>query len=301
MADRGAESGDCECGGACACAGDGRGAACRILDASAPMPTVDPSAWEVRRRRAVRRAATSRGVDPTARGRLGVLMLDVGGVVIPSLFETVGLPGFPSGPLSGEAAWAKVQRGETTEREYWNAVAAERPGLDVGDLWKRCSRVRNELRGALDAMAGRVRVVAFTNDMAHFFGEDWPSRFPELTSFDAIVEAVQLGVHKPDPEAFRAAARAIGERPERCLFVDDLDTNLMGARQAGMEARLFDVRDPAGSIDAILADLDLCRSGLPRAPRAFRRGPSGPVARTVFGVAAGASRGRASSFRIPSP
>lgn len=245
-------------------------AACRVLPARSQLPTVDPTAWDVRRRRAVRRAAVARGVDSCAPGRVSSLVLDVGGVVIPSLFESVGLPGFPSGALSGEAAWTKVQHGESTEREYWQAVAAERPGLDIRELWKRCSHVRDELRGALDAIAGRVRVVAFTNDMEHFFGADWPTRFPELSVFDRIVEATQLGVNKPDPDAFVAAARMIGEPPEQCLFVDDLEVNLAGALTAGMRARLFDVRDPAGSIDCILADLSLSRSDLPRPRRAFR-------------------------------
>jgi HAD superfamily hydrolase (TIGR01509 family) len=244
--------------------------ACRVLPVRSPAPTVDPSAWQVRRRRAVRRAAAARSADRGAPAAVSALVLDVGGVVIPSLFESVELEGFPSGALSGEPEWRRVQRGESTEREYWQAVAAARPGLDIGDLWKRCSRVRDELRGALDAIAARVRVVAFTNDMAHFFGEDWPSRFPELGSFDVIVEAGALGVHKPDPAAFRAAAETIGEPPEACLFVDDLEVNLRGARSAGMHARLFDVRDPAGSIDSVLADLHLDRSDLPGRRRAFR-------------------------------
>jgi FMN phosphatase YigB (HAD superfamily) len=244
--------------------------ACRVMPATTQLPTVDPTAWDVRRRRAVRRAAAGRGADACRSGRVTTLMLDVGGVVIPSLFESVQLPGFPSGALTGEPAWASVQRGESTEREYWQAVAADRPGLDIGELWKRCSRVRDELRGALDAIAARVRVVAFTNDMDHFFGTDWPTRFPELSAFDRIVEAAQLGVHKPDPEAFVAAAALIGEPPGQCLFVDDLAANLTGAREAGMRAQLFDVRDPAGSIDAILADLGLSRLDLPRRRRAFR-------------------------------
>jgi FMN phosphatase YigB (HAD superfamily) len=261
------------------------GAVCRPLAAAAPLPTVDPTAWRVRRRRAVRRAAGGRGADPAAPGAVSVLLLDMGGVVIPSLFESVGLPGFPGGPFDDEAAWRQVERGEVTERDYWGTVAAERPGLDVAELWRRCSRVRDELRGALDALAGRVRIVAFTNDMSHFFGEDWPQRFPELSAFDAIVEASRLGVHKPDPEAFRAAARAIGERPECCLFVDDLAVNLAGARRAGMRALLFDVRDPAAAIGAVLDELALARTDGPERPRAFRSGPAAQRSAPAFSIA----------------
>lgn len=253
-----------------ACVGGEHGASCRVLAATAPLPTVDPTAWEVRRRRSLRRAAGTRDADRSSTRHVHVLMLDVGGVVIPSLFESVALPGFPAGPLAGEPDWRRVQRGETTERDYWSAVARERPGLDVAALWRSCSRVRDELRGALDLLAQRVRIVAFTNDMAHFFGEDWPARFPEMAAFDAIVEASRLGVHKPDPAAFRAAAAAIGERPERCLFVDDLEANVAGARRAGMHGMPFDVRDPAGAVAAVLRALDVVRGEGPRASRIWR-------------------------------
>jgi FMN phosphatase YigB (HAD superfamily) len=281
---------------ACGC-GASACAACRVpASPRAPLPTVDPTAWEVRRRRTVRRAAAVRVADRGSRKRVSVLMLDVGGVVIPSLFESVTLAGFPAGPLASEPAWARVQRGETTERAYWDAVAAERPGLDVGQLWKDCSVVRDELRGAIDALAGRVRLVAFTNDMAHFFGADWPARVPELQAFDAIVEAHQLGVHKPDPDAFCAAAAAVGERPDRCLFVDDLAVNLDGARRAGMHARLFDVRDPAGSMAALLADLDVVPGEVLRTPPAFRSAPAAPTVRTSFATAPGRPAGSPSTF-----
>ena len=285
--------GDCECG--CEQA-DGAGASCRLPGPQGPLPTVDPSAWDVRRRRAIRRAAATRVADPASPRRVSVLVLDVGGVVIPSLFESVELAGFPSGPLASEPAWTRVQRGETTERAYWDAVAAERPGLDVAALWRACSRVRDELRRALDVLAGRVRLVAFTNDMAHFFGEDWLNRFPEMGAFDAVVEASRLGVHKPDPEAFRAAAAFIGERPDRCLFVDDLQANLRGAREAKMHTRFFDVRDPAGSVACVLADLDLTADDPPAPGRAFRRSGAAPATGGAFRAPAVPSGARKGAF-----
>lgn len=238
----------------------------------APVPVTDPADWTVRRRRAVRRAAAGRVADRQSPRRVTMLMLDMGGVVIPTLFESVAVDGFPAGPLRGERDYARVEQGEITELDYWRALVEARPSYDIGEFWRRCSYVRDELRGALDAIAGRVRIVAFTNDMVHWFGEGWRTRFPEMAAFDAIVEAKRLGVSKPDPEAFRRAAAAVGERAEQCLFVDDLHTNLDGAAAVGMHTRLFDVRDPAGSVRAILGDLELDAGDVARAPRAFARG-----------------------------
>lgn len=193
-------------------------------------------------------------------------MLDMGGVIIPTLFESVAVDGFPAGPLAGEEPYARVERGDVPERDYWAALADRRPDLDVGALWRACSRVRTEWRTTVGALAGRVRLVAFTNDMTHWFGADWPSRFPELAAFDRILEAARLGAMKPDPEAFRRACAALGEAPQRCLFVDDLAVNLDGASAAGLQTMLFDVRDPGSSVAALGARLGVAPA-LPSPPR----------------------------------
>jgi HAD superfamily hydrolase (TIGR01509 family) len=235
---------------------------------------VDLDDWAVRRRRALWRAAGARAAGTRAwgsgPGRVPVaVLLDMGGVVIPTLFESVAVTGFPGGPFGGEAEYAAVERGEVAERDYWARLTERRPDLDVGALWRACSRVRVEVRAAMDALAGRVRLVAFTNDMAHWFGPGWPGRFPELAGFDQVVEAARLGVLKPDPEAFRLAAAEIGENPERCLFVDDLAVNLEGAAAVGMQTLLFEVRDPGGSIAALLARLGLDPGPPPGVRRVF--------------------------------
>ena len=185
------------------------------------------------------------------------LVLDMGGVVIPTLFETVTLPGFPSGPLRAEPAYTAVERGDVGEREYWAALLEQRPDLDLAALWQRCSRVRSELREAIDRIAGRVRLVAFTNDMAKWFGEDWPDRFAELALFDAVLEASKLGALKPAPESFHRALAAIDEEPGWCLFLDDLPVNLAAAASQGLQTLPFDVRDPGGSVARLLARLGL--------------------------------------------
>lgn len=233
-----------------------------------PLPAIDPHGWSTRRRQSVRRAAVARGADASA-PRIAAVLLDIGGVVIPQLFESAAVPGLPSGPFNGDERYAAVQRGELSERAYWAEVSAARPDLDVGALWRACSYVREDVREALAALASRVRLVAFTNDMEHWFGEDWPERFPEFVLFDRLLEASKLGPPKPAPESFLLAARAIGEPPERCLFVDDLQANLDGATAVGMHTRYFDVRDPGGSLAALLADVGLAH--LPAAPSARGR------------------------------
>lgn len=46
----------------------------------------------------------------------------------------------------------------------------------------------------------------------------------------------QVGVMKPDKKIFLAAAGHVNTPPQQCLFIDDLQANVRGARAAGMQA-----------------------------------------------------------------
>jgi FMN phosphatase YigB (HAD superfamily) len=48
-----------------------------------------------------------------------------------------------------------------------------------------------------------------------------------------------IGAEKPDLQAFRIVAEQGGFEPARCLFFDDVQKNVDGARAAGFQAELF--------------------------------------------------------------
>ena len=48
-----------------------------------------------------------------------------------------------------------------------------------------------------------------------------------------------LGLHKPDPEIYRAASKRLGVDPSCCFFLDDVEENVAGARETGMQALRF--------------------------------------------------------------
>src|SRR5437867_2786852 len=86
----------------------------------APGPDRAAALWRVRRRRAVRWAATGRDPSSQSNGGISVVILDMGGVVIPTLFESVALSGFPAGPLGVDEQYERVERGDLPERSYWS-------------------------------------------------------------------------------------------------------------------------------------------------------------------------------------
>ncbi len=61
------------------------------------------------------------------------------------------------------------------------------------------------------------------------------AKFKLSERFDVILSSGAEGVRKPDPEIYRRASSRLGVEPGRCLFMDDSETNIRGAREAGME------------------------------------------------------------------
>ncbi|OAQ20125.1 HAD-IA family hydrolase [Thermosulfurimonas dismutans] len=76
---------------------------------------------------------------------------------------------------------------------------------------------------------------------------NWDERLHRLLSalglkqaFDAIFTACELGVGKPDPEAFHLACEALGVRPEEALMIgNDPKEDYEGALRAGLQALLY--------------------------------------------------------------
>jgi putative hydrolase of the HAD superfamily len=204
---------------------------------------------------------------------LSAVLWDVGGIVYVTPFELAGEleaahglpPGtLPRGPFAdgGDGDYAAVDAGVLPEPAYWRRSrrALLEAGVDVDvhrDIrWQGHERV--EVLPVLRAVAASgYRQGVLTNDASGFLGVGWRSTWPWRHLFDAVVDSVEIGVRKPHPDAYRAAADALRQPPEACLFVDDLTVNVDAARAVGMAALRFDVTDPAGSAAAVLAHTGL--------------------------------------------
>jgi FMN phosphatase YigB (HAD superfamily) len=108
------------------------------------------------------------------------------------------------------------------------ALAAGWNAIFVGEIAETVDLLR--------AIKGRLPLYAFSNtNAAH--QRVWSKRFEDaLTVFDKVFVSCEMGVRKPDREAFEAVARAISVPPGRILFFDDTLANVEGARTAGLQA-----------------------------------------------------------------
>lgn len=210
------------------------------------------------------------------------LVLDFGGVITKTLFEThaetetaLGLkPGTLTwrGPFDPDTdlLWRRMQAGEISERDYWLARARETGAL-LGETWDRMDQLLRRARGAdlmrsvrpealaaiRTAKAAGKRLAILSNELDLFYGADFRETLPFLADFALIVDATYTKILKPDPRAYRLVTDGLGLAAPDCVFVDDQVKNVRGAEAVGMRAVHFDVRDPADGFARALARLGI--------------------------------------------
>lgn len=89
-----------------------------------------------------------------------------------------------------------------------------------------------------DLKAKGEPVYAITN----FSREKWAEcliRFPFLHSFDGVVVSAHERLLKPDPAIYRVLLERYRLDAGECIFIDDSEKNVQGARSVGMQAVHF--------------------------------------------------------------
>ncbi|MCW3814509.1 HAD-IA family hydrolase [Micromonospora sp. DR5-3] len=95
-------------------------------------------------------------------------------------------------------------------------------------------RVAPETLAVLDALRADGHPVGLISNATAEAAEAWPSS-PLAHRVDVAVFSCEVGVAKPDPAIYRAAAERLGADPTDCVFVGDgADGELAGAAAVGM-------------------------------------------------------------------
>ncbi len=206
------------------------------------------------------------------------VILDMGGVLtLPQAEDAVGnlmgAMGFVGGTSEFRSAYGarrwEYDRGDLGYSEYWSGVAGS---LGLGapsesalealrrlDIESWLSAMNERMLDELADLRSRCRsLVLLSNiheDGARYVrsgpGRSWSDRFDEL------VLSCELGLAKPEAAIYAAAVRAAEAAASDCLFVDDSQENVEGARRAGLEA--FRFTDYEDFIGRLARDYELAR------------------------------------------
>lgn len=220
--------------------------------------------------------------DNTKSVHLKALILDFGGVISRTLFETHELSeqalGLPNGTLTwqgpfhpeSDELWQKMQNGEISERDYWLHRTKE-VGLLLGQNWTEMQTLVQKARGndveaiirpeAIQAIqivkAAGLQLAIISNELDLFYGFGFSQKLSLLKNFDVIEDATYTKVLKPDPQAYLSCLASLQLAATECVFVDDQMKNINGAKQVGLHTVHFDVKNPVLSFEQALNFLGL--------------------------------------------
>jgi putative hydrolase of the HAD superfamily len=182
---------------------------------------------------------------------IAAVIFDLGGVVLGSPLEVFAeyerelklpLHTLNKGIVEAGAkgAWARLERGELSMRQFYTAFDAENAArgvmISTQTLMANVARktdVRPEVVAALRILrANRLKVAALTNN---WVSEDQSKKMALLRAeFDVFIESTRVGLRKPDPRIYELTCRELGLAPARVAYLDDIGLNLKPARVLGM-------------------------------------------------------------------
>jgi hypothetical protein len=196
------------------------------------------------------------------------VVLDIGGVLAVTP-ETGWLPRWESdvglAVGSTEDRLADVFElgcvGALSEPEVQAAVRAVLPVTD-GDLERFWSLLWQDYLGSVNvelfAWFRGLRPRCSTGILSNSFvgaREREQERYGFPQACDVVVYSHEVGVAKPDPEAYALTARRLGACPEQTVLVDDTPVAIDGAHAAGWHAVQFATTEQAiGDVEAYLRD-----------------------------------------------
>ena len=178
------------------------------------------------------------------------LLFDLGGVVIDIDFERVFAHWAQFSALSAaeirarcvfDETYHRYERGETDDAAFFDYLR-RLLALDADDAqilagWNAVFVGQNGAVLDLIATVSTQRPsFAFTNTSASHQAA-WSHAYPDVVgAFRRIFSSTEMGMRKPELDAFRHVVDAIGVDPGRILFFDDMPSNIDGARAAGLQA-----------------------------------------------------------------
>ena len=146
--------------------------------------------------------------------------------------------------------WPRV---EAEEPEFWRAFWASLAAryqlaplvidqlLEIGAFYHSCFVAYADTKSCLQKLrAHGLRLAVLTNFELPSIGPTLRHAGLDPEWFAALLSSAALGVYKPDPRAYRAAAAALGLPPGACAFVDDLPAHVRAANAIGMRGVLID-------------------------------------------------------------
>lgn len=144
------------------------------------------------------------------------------------------------GPEEAESPIHALERGEVTDAEFEQVLAAALVSIDGGPVKAKGLLKRMFAASVIQAeMLDLVRELRGSGLRTALLSNSWGGKadgyqrdvLDEL--FDVAVISGEVGMRKPEERIFTLAAEQLGLTPAECVFVDDVERNITAAKALG--------------------------------------------------------------------
>jgi putative hydrolase of the HAD superfamily len=120
-------------------------------------------------------------------------------------------------------------------------------------LWAGLSRNEPMIALMAELRDAGYRMALLTNNVREWESR-WRSMMPVDEVFEIVVDSAFVGMRKPDQAIYELTCERLGVPAAQCLFIDDMEQNVVAAREAGMTGVVFgETGKTIAEIRAILA------------------------------------------------
>ncbi len=137
----------------------------------------------------------------------------------------------------------KLNKGEITSQQFYKAFVNDfNLSLDYDTFVKFWCDVFAPIPG-MEELFWQVKnnyPVGLLSDTDELHWNYCKEQFPFLKAIEKPTLSFEIGALKPDAKCYLTAAENVGFKVQECLFIDDREINVQGARTVGMQAILFE-------------------------------------------------------------
>jgi HAD superfamily hydrolase (TIGR01509 family) len=137
-----------------------------------------------------------------------------------------------------------VETGRITSEEFYkNHVLRVMPNLSFSELLRVYSEHFNPNLHTLNLikrLKQKGRKTYILSNLAELHKKAAEIRVPGIFNLcDDNFLSYELGYHKPEAEIYLEVCKRIGTSPQNCVFFDDTEANVNGARKIAMKSMLY--------------------------------------------------------------
>ncbi len=148
----------------------------------------------------------------------------------------------------------ELETGRVTEVDFLAKLADElepqighRPEMHrFAEIYFEALHPNPEMIELMRELKGNGKRMAMLTNNVREWEPRWRSMLPVDEIFELVVDSAFVGMRKPDAEIYELTLERLGgPAPETCLFIDDIEANVVAARDLGLSAVHYRSNDQA--------------------------------------------------------